>query len=129
MVAVRRQADSVCYVALHEPFDQTRAADLELRQVCDRDGVLLLEVKSGDYTDYILYARDLAGLHQVATDVGSFSFRGGYGYVRVGQDRTIAQGRFEKIQLEAPGFDPTADFILNGQPVSLAELNDSSASQ
>ena len=125
LVAVRRRAASTIYIALHEPFDSTNAPRLVLRQVCDRDGVVLLEVKSEDFLDLLLYARDLAGPHELATEAGSFRFSGGYAFVRLQRDQVIAQGRLEEMLLPVPGLPPAATFLLNGRPTAHARRNGS----
>ncbi|MBI3947579.1 MAG: right-handed parallel beta-helix repeat-containing protein, partial [Armatimonadetes bacterium] len=100
LVVARRHCPGTVFVALHEPFDGSRAPRCRLRQIRASEGILGFEIRSAGATDYFFYAERLPGSHLVESEIGSFQLKGGYGFIRGDNRGTATQGLSDSAGLD-----------------------------
>ncbi|MBI3945177.1 MAG: alginate lyase family protein [Armatimonadetes bacterium] len=96
LLIARRRARNTLFVALHEPYDDPRGLQIQLRRIRASEGILAVEIRTGSGTDYFFYAESLPGPHRVESEIGVFRLRGGCGYIRRDSRGTTTRGIDER---------------------------------
>lgn len=124
LAMARRKARTVCFAALHEPFD--RQPSLVIRRVDQQPAALGVCVTGSDYTDYAFVGFDkgkAVALTDTADPYQSFSF-GDYGYLRVKQGKVTGRGPWRSFRVAAPEAAPSGALVLDGREVPYRKLGD-----